>query len=713
MSNVAGRLGNARRTRTKPIISYAEISSDSENEIDDEDAESETSTSRRIITRSHTGLLKRQRRSVPLWTESQDFAWRPISKKRRHISNPELKTSTNDTERNLGSSIIPPWQNLPYHILVDIFKFASYPIYNEHNFQSLPSGKWLLKVARMCRAFAEPALTVLYNSPPLVPMAKAHMLVDLLKADPITLAFKYRQKIVSLQIEVSQVASYILTGSGYLDIFYLVRDLPRLLDLEFYHQKDMIPYRNLDTTIKWSYPDSIFKALEYVHPAADGQRGDKTSICKLRSWRWSSRLAGKRWPLERLCEVHMKPSFRSMRKIAFVNYQEPSLKKDQEDPNYESILARAISILPNLEHLIFESSTLFNSKLLPLLPKNLRCLEVINCWEITSDDFADFLSTHGQQLRDLVLNYNQSLDLAFLPILGNSCPYLETFRMNMTCFSIHTSYQCSEPMFDTLLLPDQIPVWPKKLQIIELSQLRKWDLNAAEVFFSSLIDSAAELTDLRRLSIQAIINVGWRGRASFRYKWVGLLNRVFKRKPKPPEPDCSIRKTMANFDESSPIKSHSDKEATHIISNPKGYRNTNSQSTSKFIPPRRSNRSITRAVSAGKYAESISHGLARELIILRATGGVDLSASVSSSSASQSDESDSGCSLLIKKYTDKSKCQIIQGMCDTVEIRIDNLRPVENQITEADFVDEEVSGDEDWSPENDLAQQASEDVIDF
>lgn len=701
MSTDAGRLGNTRRTRNKPIISYAESSSHSENEIEDNDSEIDFSPPLKTTTRSRTVLLKRQRHSVLLRTRSQDFGSRSVSKKRRQISNPELTTLTNDTERKLGSGIIPPWQNLPYHILVQIFKFASHPLYNEHTFQSLPSGEWLLKVARICRAFAEPALTVLYYSPPLVPMAKAHMLVDLLKMDPTSLAFKYRQKVVSLRIEVSQVAAYSLAGSGHLDLYSLVRDLPRLLDLEFYHQRDMMPYRDLDATIKWSYPDSIFEALECVHPAADSQRGDKTSICKLRSWRWSSRLAGKRWPIERLGEVHMKPSFRSLRKIAFVNYQEPSLKKDQEDPDHESVLARALGILPNLEHLIFESSTLFNSKLLPLLPKNLRCLEVINCWEITSDDFADFLITHGQQLRDLVLNHNHSLDLAFLPILGNSCPYLETLRMNMTYYSIHTSYQCSEPIFDNLLLPDQIPDWPKKLQVIELSQLRKWGVNAAEVFFSSLIESAGELTDLRRLSIQAIINAGWRDRVLFRDRWERLLNRVFKRNSIPQESNCSIRSTMANSNVSSPIKPYSKTKATHILDNPIRFPNTNSQTIPKNKLPRRSKRSITRAVSAGKYAESKTCGLIRELSILRATGGVDLSAMISSPSRSQRDESDSKCSLLINKYSDNNKSQIIQGMCDTVEIRIDNLRPVENQFTNADFMDEEVSGDEDWNLEND------------
>lgn len=39
----------------------------------------------------------------------------------------------------------------------------------------------------------------------------------------------------------------------------------------------------------------------------------------------------------------------------------------------------------------------------------------------------------------------------------------------------------------------------------------------------------------------------------------------------------------------------------------------------------------------------------------------------------------------------------IQGMCDIVMVRIDNLRPTELQFNEQDFLDDELSGDEDWN----------------
>lgn len=49
----------------------------------------------------------------------------------------------------------------------------------------------------------------------------------------------------------------------------------------------------------------------------------------------------------------------------------------------------------------------------------------------------------------------------------------------------------------------------------------------------------------------------------------------------------------------------------------------------------------------------------------------------------------------------------IQGMCDVVDVLIDNLRPTEEQLNENDFLDEEASGDEDWNGDDDLDGEGS------
>jgi hypothetical protein len=542
------------------------------------------------------------------------------------------------------------------------------------------------------------------------------------------MAFGYRQKIESLHIDVGQVAAYSLAGSGLLDLRDLIKDLPRLVDLELYHQKDMAPYRNLDEHIKWTYPESLFDALEYVAPSADPNRGDKTSICKLKSWRWSSRLAGKRWSIEHIEEVHLKPSFSDLRKVAFVNYQVPILGKGEEDPNHEKILAKALEPLKDLEHLVFESSTLLNYKLLPMLPKNLRHLELINCWEVLADDFAEFLVTHGSQLRTLTLNHNQSLSLGFLPVLGSACPHLQVFKMNLTYFNLHSTYRDSEPLYKKLLLADQVPVWPTTLQTIEITQMRRWETDAAEMFFQSLLDAAGTLPDLRKLSLQCILNVPWRDRAAFREKSIEAVNRVFKRVSDPPREIATMRPRdeLAAKPEPQPeIREASTPPRKRLVIQIDVDSANSSSSAAAHSPARRSQRTTAQQAKAGLYAESPdasdaepdyqlpndssprrprSNGLTRELAILKQTAGMDSPPNAPSSPIAIDSDSDDEPIITSIKNKGKGKAkEVIQGMCEIVEVRIDNLRPMENQVTEADFVDEEPSGDEDWNEGDDIA----------
>lgn len=41
--------------------------------------------------------------------------------------------------------------------------------------------------------------------------------------------------------------------------------------------------------------------------------------------------------------------------------------------------------------------------------------------------------------------------------------------------------------------------------------------------------------------------------------------------------------------------------------------------------------------------------------------------------------------------------KFVQGLCDVVDIRIDNQRPREEQLNESHFMDSEASGDEEWT----------------
>jgi hypothetical protein len=735
-----------RTTRGKPAFSYAESSDDGEINSEKE-VENNTLVEASI---PHPQKVRNTKvRTAPKKTHQHSSSFdsshsEPSAKRRKQSrSNPPKSYTTKSVETqsyNISQSrgVVPPWQLLPYDILLHIFRYASYPLYDAHYFQPLPSGSWLLRIARLCREFAEPAFTVLYSSPPLVPMEKAHKLVGLLKADPARLMFRYRQKVESLRIDVGQVATYSMPGSGYLDIFSFVKDLPRLKALEFYHQKDMSPYRNLEDSIKWTYPESLFDALEYINPEADPLQGDKTSVCRLESWRWSSRLAGKKYPIESLRQIHLKPSFFNLQTIAFVNYQVPPAKKGEEEPaKHEEILADALSVLRNLKHLVFESSTLLNSKLLPLLPKSLENLELINCWDVHADEFAEFLVTHGSQFRSLTLNHNLSLNLSFLPILGTACPKLEILHMNLAYFNMHSFYHDSDPNYEHLILPNQVPVWPSTLQILELTQLRKWDTEACEMFFSSLLDSAAALPDLRRLTVQAILNTAWRDRATFRDRWTETLERVFKRVSSPPRFDVVSR---AYGHRTSDVlispKLNEPVDAEAVSKKRESLRSSSGTSSTLSVlihPPRlieqpktsthRSTRTSTRQLQSVHYAESSDDSdddeasfspepeesareLARrnranrEVKILKQTAGfhgLDLPTSPPQT------ESESDAVLVTRNRKGKAK-EVVQGTCEVVDIRIDNLRPRETMFTEANFLDEEQPGDGDWNGDDDAME---------
>lgn len=563
--------------------------------------------------------------------------------------------------------------------------------------------------------------------------------------------YNYRSKVEKLQIEVLQTAAYTLTGSGVLDLYGLVFHTPRLVDLEIYHQKDLSPYRELEETIKWNYPFQLFEAL------AKNVDGVPT---RLQSWRWSSRMVSKHPnpenDLRRIIELHQTPSFKGLHKVAFVNYQAPARPKkitaEFVAPDHEKLLAEAMSHLPNLEHVIFEASSLLNHKLLLSLPSNLKHLDIIACSELASDDLAEFLLTHGRQLRTLTLNHNQSLSISFLTILGSSCPHLVSLKMNLTYYNLHATFKDSEPFFDQLLLENEVPTWPTTLQTLELIQLRKWDVDAAEVFFRSLLDSAGTLPHLRTLVIKAILDtISWRDRGGFRDRWQKSFERVFKRKPTPPNPHLrSMGAYTAHMKQlAEPPKPYpevidlSDDDLPISRSNRKSRPATKADEDeeprgrtlrSANPPPKR--RRVLKRLS---YRESSSEpevtpppehspGLspkprrgARELATLHSTAGFHGTKlpspssrlpSLTSDAHTSSEASDSDDAPLVhrkrggdggkekEKEKEKPKREVVQGMCEVVDFKIDNLRPTEKQFREEDFLDSEPEGDEDWDGTN-------------
>lgn len=172
LHSVKPKLQHAKKRTAHKRVSYREESSES-NEFDEsssQDGDENTASSppkpsrfsrpRHGQAESSNASTKRKASGVPK---------RPLGSKKRAKTS-QSHEAKKHTERDNTSIHMTgrtmPWHTLPYQILVVIFEYASWPLVADTGVP-LPSILWLLKTARCCKAFAEPALSALYYSPPL------------------------------------------------------------------------------------------------------------------------------------------------------------------------------------------------------------------------------------------------------------------------------------------------------------------------------------------------------------------------------------------------------------------------------------------------------------------------------------------------------------------------------------------------------------------
>ncbi|KAL2795349.1 hypothetical protein BJX66DRAFT_301912 [Aspergillus keveii] len=420
-------------------------------------------------------------------------------------------------------------------------------------------------------------------------------------------------------------------------------DLPKLL--EYTPQvKSLRLYHNNDFVVgipSWQIPRS-----KWVYPDSLFTSINSSSM-RLYSWDWNARFMDTQALLPLMLERHRDPSFKSIQELKILHIAAEDADGDEVvgmPDDREHVLSMALSELPRLRRLEFQESSILNDHLFPKLPLNLKALSINNCDDVTTANFTHFLASHGRSLRELSLSHNRHLSLSFITDLKGACRNLEKFVMDISIFD-HSSYHDLEPHFEQLLAPSQVPTWPTTLRHLELIQLRRWDEKTAEAFFASLIEAAPELSDLRRLIISAILKTGWRDRASFREKWIGNLERAFLRHSSPPNPRL------------------------RTLSRP-----TQEPGSGTTIPDEGASPSKRKSARLA----SLKH--------------------------SDSEDGHSPSPRRSRGHDGDSDHDIpsIQGMCDVVVIRIDNQRPRETQYNEGDFLDDEVSGDEDWNGYDDI-----------
>ncbi|KAK5951176.1 hypothetical protein OHC33_007929 [Knufia fluminis] len=76
---------------------------------------------------------------------------------------------------------VPPWQNLEYQILLKVMQYAALPLYTGAS-RDTGSVRWLLNTSELSTSFHDACIGALMYNPPLFPAHRAHWLADLLKA---------------------------------------------------------------------------------------------------------------------------------------------------------------------------------------------------------------------------------------------------------------------------------------------------------------------------------------------------------------------------------------------------------------------------------------------------------------------------------------------------------------------------------------------------
>lgn len=533
-------------------------------------------------------------------------------------------------------------------------------------------------------------------------------------------AFNYRSKVKYLDVEAGMNLSRKYKGQDPINLGDLVLLTPQLRGLRI-HVAANNGNRNhrmyTANSSKVIYQEWIFNALRIQRIA-------------LREWIWNADMAGNPFFALKLGEIHSTFSFQSLRTLTFHNYG-PKYSTEEE-------LADAIKTLPQLKELVFRLSLIVNQKLLPLLPDQLESFEIVECPSLTSQLLSRFLSTHGQELLRLILDHNQALNLSFLTGFAVACPKMQTLGMNLRFYNSHFAFLDLDPKFDTLLLEDETPTWPASLVNIDLLQLRKWNLDVAERFFSSLVDSAGSLAKLRRLNIKASLDEsGWRDRVSFRDKWTSRLELVFLRVSEPPSPHFESMAAFSAYKDqlteqrpSLRVLPKQSSKFSHVeieIDTSKATENSESDSDAPLATIRRSRRlkkqdvsKITRRTKRDRGSDESSSSESEnddedEYVSPRALSclyhrrprrrkkGSDESSS-SEDSALDDDAAGETASEEASRFTTKHDDFHIQGLCDVVHVLFDNLRPTEEQLNESDFLDDERSGDEDWNGDGDVGE---------
>lgn len=580
-----------------------------------------------------------------------------------HITNQWPDTASNRVEAPapvITDGIVPKWIQLPHFILQQIFSYAIRTRPGQFR-PSNASALWLVAVACLNKALLEPALAALYYSPPLNGGSQAFKLFELLSSDePEKHMIKYETKIKRFDIEMESCLLHSTPGHGVFDLAVLIPFTTQLQTINVWSRYDLPQYRSQNTHNRCNIGNEIFRVLE-------------ENDLSLKSWHWkgkSQETGASKLRTASLLTESFKFDHSKLEEAGFTDFE-----NDYFGGNTATFpkITDFCSTLPALRTVTF-SKCAVDSESLIALPKFLTRLTFVDCDTLDSAILDQFLLSHGKSLTELDLQNNRNLNLSFLANLKAACPKLEALSVDLTYYSTLQSTDETEPGYLSLLYDDEYPTWPTTLQFLEILHLRKWTATAARNFFESLVEASRSLPDLRKLVISASVNdLGWKQRAAFRDEWENKLKRVFLRKPQPPNPYWMSKRSYRLWKEKKQRKGIIDSNERAAVKN---------EGSDVELPIRgHGNHRNNKQLPTPQPSQSAS---ARSLRSKRKT----------SEPSEESDVPHAPSSL--KGRVMKVLGEHAQGMCDVVDVRIDNLRPRENQLDESAFLDSERSGDEDY-----------------
>ncbi|SPO05634.1 uncharacterized protein DNG_08321 [Cephalotrichum gorgonifer] len=637
---------------------------------------------------SDRGASGRPRRGTSKMTSRKKSAKRQRVTTRSRAA--AQKGAANDSH-NVWGNATPDWLTPALQVFwPEVFRYAA------SDSVGLKQG-WLLQMATVCTAFCRPALAVLYDSPRITSDNKMQKLIATLSLSDTL--YYYRSKIHSLHLGPEFLPKDTTMKT-------LISLLPRLKHVSVTHELDQPPYRHLDMMGRRTDPE-FWRILD---DRMDSRAGMIEKPSPILSWKWSGRLLPDfLLASEGIIRLHTVGPLQDLTKLHLVNF--PPLWYDAtqsqlwgEDfnrvalpmgpplPEYgipieEHVVAgqcsRVMNSLGHLEHLVLEACCVSGELLLPSLPHRLKHLEITHCWNVLSEHLGPFLVSHGQDLVTLILNHNSALDLGFLVDLGKSCPKLEKLVVNMACYKSPETHS-ADPEFELALEEGAIPTWPSSLRHVELVHVRPWTPDAAVMLLDSLINSARDLPNLRYLVVKSMLDLGWRQRAELKTEWLGRLQAVFLRPPsKPPTPIRSLPKPAP----APPVAATKDNDELAGSKRNKARPRPGATPTPASAPAPATRRS--RRISGHHSDDSTAKNDRKRPMYVEPPS--DPEEDADGEFSDDNDDSDAELSDALDIQPPGSPRDddetFVQGLCERVELMIENHKLAEVQFDMDDFMD--------------------------